>query len=144
MRYLSLGKRKIHHRTAREKSRDNHKIPLEEKESYRWIKAYRKANEVALQVPDTMVITVADREADIYDLYHEAQHAYLSQESNAAYWLIRSSSNRKLLNSEGRPDTQKLIEKTKDTSPLCQITFEVSAKKNKLGDKLYKIYMQLN
>ncbi|RUR10952.1 IS4 family transposase, partial [Legionella septentrionalis] len=126
------AREKIHHRTAREKSRDNHKIPLEEKESYRWIKAYRKANEVALQVPDTMVITVADREADIYDLYHEAQHAYLSQESNAAYWLIRSSSNRKLLNSEGRPDTEKLIEKTKDTSPLCQITFEVSAKEKQV------------
>ncbi|HHW3794577.1 TPA: hypothetical protein ACT9NA_003198 [Legionella pneumophila] len=48
---------------------------MEEKESHRWLKAYRKANEVALQVPDTMLIKVADREADIYDLYHEAQHA---------------------------------------------------------------------
>jgi hypothetical protein len=86
------AREKVRHRTAREKSRDNHKIPLEEKESYRWLKSYRKANEVALQVPETMVITVAGREADIYDLYHdhEAQHAYSSQENTAAYWLIRS------------------------------------------------------
>lgn len=127
------SREKIRHRTAREKSRDNHKIPLEEKESYRWVKAYRKANEVALQVPDTMVITVADREADIYDLYHEAQHAYLSQESTAAYWLVRSSSNRKILNSNGRPDNEKLIEKTKSTSPLCSITFEIPTKEKQIG-----------
>lgn len=73
------AREKVCHRTAREKSRDNHKIPLEEKESHLWLKAYRKANEVALQVPDTMLITVADRDADIYDLYHEAQHAQSSQ-----------------------------------------------------------------
>ncbi|CEG56637.1 hypothetical protein [Legionella fallonii] len=89
---------------------------MAEKESYRWLKAYRKANEVALQAPDTMVITVADREADIYYLYHEAQHAQFSQENTAAYWLIRFSSNRKILNDNGRPDQEKLIEKTKSTS----------------------------
>ncbi|WP_165474820.1 IS4 family transposase [Legionella nagasakiensis] len=122
------AREKVRHRSARKKSRDNHKIPLEEKESYRWLKAYQKANEVAMKVPETLVVTVADREADIYDLYHEAQHAYSSQENTAAYWLIRSSSNRKLLNSNGRPDTEKLIEKTKSTSPLCQITFEMPAK----------------
>jgi hypothetical protein len=127
------SREKVRHRTAREKSRDNHKIPLEEKESYRWVKAYRKANEVALQVPETMVVTVADREADIYDLYHEAQHAYLSQESTAAYWLVRSSSNRKILNSNGRPDNEKLIEKTKSTSPLCSITFEIPTKEKQIG-----------
>ena len=44
----------VRHRTSREKSRDNHKTPIEAKESYRWLKAYRKANEVALQVPETI------------------------------------------------------------------------------------------
>ncbi|CZH48651.1 IS4 family transposase [Legionella pneumophila serogroup 1] len=127
------AREKVRHRTAREKSRDNHKIPLEEKESHRWLKAYRKANEVALQVPDTMLITVADREADIYDLYHEAQHAQSSQENTAAYWLIRSSSNRRILNDDGRPDQEKLIEKTKSTPPLCTITFEIPAKEKQVG-----------
>lgn len=127
------AREKVRHRTTREKSRDNHKIPLEEKESYRWLKAYRKANEIALQVPETMVVTVADREADIYDLYHEAQHAYLSQGDTAAYWLIRSSSNRKILNNNGRPDEEKLIEKTKNTPPLCTITFEIPTKEKQMG-----------
>lgn len=127
------AREKVRHRTDREKSRDNHKIPLEEKESYRWLKSYRKANEVALQVPETMVITVADREANIYYLYHEAQHAYSSQESTAAYWLIRSSSNRRILNDNGRPDNQKLIEKTKNTAPLGTITFEIPGKEKQIG-----------
>lgn len=127
------SRERIRHRNAREKSRDNHKIPLEEKESYRWVKAYQKANEVALQVPDTMVITVADREADIYDLYHEAQQTHVSQENTGAYWLIRSSSNRKILNSTGRPDNEKLIEKAKRTSPLCTISFEIPSKEKQIG-----------
>jgi hypothetical protein len=127
------ARKTVRHRNAREKSRDNHKIPLEEKESYRWLKAYRKANEVALQVPDTQVITVADREADIYDLYHEAQYAHFSEGYASAYWLIRSSSNRKILNSHGRPDHEKLIEKTKSTLPLCTITFEIPAKEKQVG-----------
>jgi len=127
------AREKVRHRSAREKSRDNHKIPLEEKESYRWLKSYRKANEIALKVPDTMLITVADREADIYDLYHEAQQAHFSQENAAAYWLIRSSSDRKILNDNGKPDNKKLIEKTKSTSPLCTITFEIPSKEKQIG-----------
>lgn len=80
-----------------------------------------------------MVVTVADREADIDDLYHEAQHAYFSQGDTAAYWLIRSSSNRKILNHNGRPDEEKLIEKTKSMTPLCTITFEIPAKEKQMG-----------
>lgn len=50
----------------RETRRDR---PIEEKESYRWIEALRATNG---RVPaDVRVITVADREADIYELFAE-------------------------------------------------------------------------
>ncbi len=85
------ARKTIKHRTPHEKSRDNHRTPLKEKESHRWLKGYQIANRVAAQLPKTMVVSVADREADIYDLYHEAQNN--NPYKTAAYWLIRASAN---------------------------------------------------
>ena len=48
-------------------------LPIEQKESYRWLKGYRLASELAAECPHTQVVSVADREADIYDIYVEAQ-----------------------------------------------------------------------
>ena len=47
---------------------------------------YRKPQEIANSAPNTRIVTVADREGNLYDLYHEA---YTSQQSTSAYWLIR-------------------------------------------------------
>lgn len=55
------ARKKLHHRNSREKSRSNHRTPLKEKESYRWIQGYQKANEIAQQSPNTMVVSIADR-----------------------------------------------------------------------------------
>ena len=46
------------------------RLPVEEKESYRWLTALKNANDA---VEDTRIITVCDREADFYDLFREAQ-----------------------------------------------------------------------
>ena len=43
--------------------------PIEEKESFRWLQGYRQARELAAQCPTTRLISVADREADIYDIF---------------------------------------------------------------------------
>ena len=40
--------------------------PIEEKESYRWLQSLRNAREIA---GDTQVVTVCDREADIYEFF---------------------------------------------------------------------------
>ncbi|HAU0828760.1 TPA: hypothetical protein ACUNL2_003141 [Legionella pneumophila] len=37
------------------------------------------------------------------------------------------------MNDDGRPDQEKLIEKTKSTPPLCTITFEIPAKEKQVG-----------
>jgi hypothetical protein len=47
--------------------------PLADKESQRWLDGYRLANAVAVACPPTQIISVADREADIYDIFVEAQ-----------------------------------------------------------------------
>jgi hypothetical protein len=46
--------------------------PLEEQESVRWVDGYQRVNELAEQLPDTRLTYVADREADLYDLFVEA------------------------------------------------------------------------
>jgi len=55
------------------KSEERKSLPIEEKESIKWLKSYRAAAEVQALCPDTMVVSVGDREADIYELFAEAQ-----------------------------------------------------------------------
>jgi transcriptional regulator len=66
-------------------------IPIEEKESFRWIQAYRKTEEIAQQLSDTKVVFVCDREGDIYELFEEHKKS-----GNKTHLLVRSSSDRKL------------------------------------------------
>jgi hypothetical protein len=71
--------------------------PIEHKESFRWLKGYRHACELAAQCPATRVISVADREADIYDIFVEAQERGAADEPESnrrADYLIRAKQDR--------------------------------------------------
>ena len=46
-------------------------IPIEEKQTFCWIEALRDLGEVAAQMPQTRLINVCDREADIFELFEE-------------------------------------------------------------------------
>ena len=48
-------------------------LPIEQKESMRWLKGYRLACQMADECPQTQIVSVADREADIYDIFVDAQ-----------------------------------------------------------------------
>ena len=63
------------------------KLPIEEKESYRWLQAL--AQTCKLAPAGVQVVTVCDREADIYDLFA------LAQEQQASL-LVRAADNRRL------------------------------------------------
>lgn len=117
------AREELHHWESREeKNRENHKVPLKEKESYKWLISYKKAQEIAMLAPDTRIVTVADREGDLYDLYHEA---FKSTQTSSAYWLIRAMANRRLLDKDNNLQTLKLIEKVKSTKPIGIIEFEL-------------------
>ena len=47
--------------------------PIEEKKSFRWIKGYRECVAAARQMPKSRILCVADREADIFELFSEAE-----------------------------------------------------------------------
>jgi hypothetical protein len=68
-------------------------LPIEDKESYRWLQAFEQT--LALTPTGVEVITVCDREADIYEMFAFAQ-------TKNAPLLVRASSNRVLLDEEVR------------------------------------------
>lgn len=67
------------------------RIPIEEKESYRWVVALREADALARRHPQTQIVCVADSEADIYELLAEA-----GAESQSAEWIVRACQDRAL------------------------------------------------
>lgn len=86
-------------------SRDRHKfarkhlkqLPIEHKESYKWLKSYQAVANAQAQCPDTQMISVGDREADLYELFHLA-----NQEPEGPALLVRASHNRTLKKEQGR------------------------------------------
>jgi len=48
--------------------KDPHR-PIEQKESHRWLAAYQDANDIAALLPGTRIVSVADREGDMFELF---------------------------------------------------------------------------
>lgn len=71
--------------------------PIEDKESFRWLRGYRHACELAAECPATRIISIADREADIDDIFVEAQSRTETDEpasNRRADYIIRAQQNR--------------------------------------------------
>lgn len=94
---------------------------IEEKESYCWIKSYEAANQVALAAPGTVIVSISDREGDIYELLEK-----LPSETNKAYWLVRCQQNRLVLDQENGKESR-LWEAVKNTIPIGEMEFTLSA-----------------
>ena len=93
---LCLGLLNVHRWVREPGSLGQDKDPkraLEEKESVRWVDGYRQIDELTEHLPNTRLTYVADREADIYDLFVEAPCP-----ETAADWLVRGQHDRVLAN----------------------------------------------
>ena len=75
------------------KTKQRRTLPIEEKESFRWLKGYRLACQLAVECPETQIVSVADREADIYDIFVEARQ----QSGPRAEYVIRAQEDRSTL-----------------------------------------------
>ena len=53
------------------KGKDGRYLPIEEKETFRWIEGFRDCQAVAAGLPGLQIINVMDREADIFELFDE-------------------------------------------------------------------------
>jgi len=78
------------------------RLPLEEKESYRWLEGYRAACALAAQAPGVQVISCGDRENDIYEIYVDWQQRR-QEHRPAADWLIRGNQDRALRDDPEHP-----------------------------------------
>ena len=54
------------------KRKDRAKKPIEQKESHKWLKSFRQVAWAQKQCPDTLLVSVGDREADLYELFARA------------------------------------------------------------------------
>lgn len=87
------------------------------KESLRWIEGYDRLAELAPQLPNTRLVYVADREADMLPLMMRAQALHTPVD-----WLVRAAHNRCL------PDGDKLWQQTCTGEPIGQIEFAMPAR----------------
>lgn len=71
------------------KSNERQSDPIEQKESYRWLEGFRLACRCAAAHPETQIISVADCECDIYDIFLEAE-----QHPTPADFVIRARVDR--------------------------------------------------
>jgi len=101
---------------AREK-KDKSGMRDRPKESLRWIEGYERIAEIATHLPETRLVYVADREADLMPLMLRAQEL-----GTPADWLVRVVHNRCL------PDGEKLWQHTGAGEPVGEISFAMAAR----------------
>ena len=80
----------VSHASPAEKRAQSKALPIEEKESLRWLSGLRQARDVAQQTPATQCICITDSEGDIYELFAEPRG------ERPVQWLIRACQDRAL------------------------------------------------
>ena len=82
-------------RTPEEK-RPSHAIPIEEKDTFSWIKGFRDTVQAAAQIPNTRIVNVCDREADFFELFEEQRR------NPSVELLVRANHNRVIQEGPGK------------------------------------------
>lgn len=90
--------------------------PLETKEKFRWLEGYRLACDLQEKVPGTKIVSLSDREGDIYELFVEAE----KQGERACDYVIRAGKTRCLpeLDRQAAGLTYRKLQEEMDDSPL--------------------------
>lgn len=109
-------------------------LPIEEKETIRWLNSYRVAQELAERLPETLIVSIADREGDIYELFVETFDINSKKEQRAEF-IIRCSKDRILKQDKRHTEKNKLNNKLKKSaaeSPVLGIIeFDMQSTKNR-------------
>src|SRR5207244_8261501 len=90
------------------KKEKRHQLPIEEKESVKWLRSYRAVAEAQRLCANTIFVSVGDRESDIFELFDEA-----TRTSNGPKLLVRAerTRNRKTLDNPGSENQEYLLER---------------------------------
>lgn len=73
-----------------------YELPIEQKESYKWLRSFQAAREAQRRCPHTTVVSVGDREADLYELFELA-----SRSADNPKLLVRAERKRLVQGEQG-------------------------------------------
>jgi len=99
------------------------------KESVRWVEGYERLAEMAAELPETRLVYLADREADIMELMRRAGAL-----GTPVDWLLRSQHNRTLSSGD------KLWSAVMHSEPLGEIRFVMASRK---GQRAREVVQQV-
>jgi hypothetical protein len=69
---------------AAERLRQRNRQPIEDKESVKWVRSFERIAQCQQRLPQTQIVSVGDREADVYELFVAAR-----EQADVAKLLIR-------------------------------------------------------
>lgn len=106
--------------------RDRRPLAIEDKESYRWLQGYRHACELQALCPKTTLVSIADREGDIYDLFVE----YRDHDGPRAEFITRAQQARSTVDRDLAAGPQafcKVLQELRESALLGTRTIELPA-----------------
>ena len=80
------------------KKRRRHELPIEQKESHKWLVSFRKTAQAQRRYPQSTFVSIGDREADIYELF---ELALRESASGGPQLLVRAIHDRLLGEDQG-------------------------------------------
>lgn len=98
-------------------------VPIDQKESFKWIQSYRATCGFEKQLDDVHFVNICDREADIYELFLETQ-----KDDHSSDLLVRLEKNRKI---EGEYENIKTYLST--LNPSGELTVQVPKRGKEKG-----------
>jgi len=78
------------------KKKRRHELPIEQKESNKWLVSFRRVAEAQKRCAETTLVSVGDREADIYELFDLAE-----KDPGGPKLLVRAEQDRLLEDGQG-------------------------------------------
>ena len=107
--------------------------PIEEKESYRWLEGYRKLCKLSEQFSETTLVSISDREGDIYECFLEASQ---QEELSRAEYIIRGCQNRSLPGKDGDGCYKKLMQDMSEKPIIGHVEFKLPKSENRTARKV--------
>jgi len=81
--------------SKKEKQQQRRTLPIEQKESIRWLEGMRTTQKLAEDCPDTLCVSLCDSEGDMYDLFVEPCR------TDNFHWIVRACQDRQVLDDQG-------------------------------------------
>lgn len=121
---LPLGILKVQGDAPQSAKGKDRERPIEEKDSYRWLEGFEQAMEITALLPHARIINIADREGDMFELFHFRR----SQTGRKAELLVRAKTDRCLEGTE-----RKLFQELAAAQLAKRITISVPRQREHLG-----------